>query len=70
MALASIQLCHIDPIDRAAGKFQVTVHHEGDNMQALFTCSSERDAIALRNAIREHADCLSDVFDFRERFKA
>lgn len=58
MALKNIQLCHADAVNREEGRFTVTVHHEDGNQLAVFDCSSEADAIALRNAIRDHADRL------------
>lgn len=67
MALQSIQQCHIDPINRAEGKFTVTVHADDGNQLAVFDCSSEADAIKLRNAIRDHADRLRRAADYRER---
>lgn len=67
MSLASIHLCAIDPVDRAAGKFQVTVHSDDGKQLAIFDCSSEMDALRLRTAIREHADQLNRVADYRER---
>ena len=67
MSLTSIQLCAIDPVDRAAGKFQVTVHSDDGKQLAIFDCSSEMDARRLRTAIREHADQLRRVADYRER---
>mgnify|MGYP001276664421 CR=1 FL=1 len=67
MSLTSIQLCTIDPVERAAGKFQVTVHSDDGRQLAIFDCSSEMDALHLRTAIREHADQLRRVADYRER---
>jgi len=67
MSLTSIQLCTIDPVDRAAGKFQVTVHSDDGKQLAIFDCSSEPDALRLRTAIREHADQLRRVADYRDR---
>lgn len=65
MALKDIQLCHIDPSNRAEGKFTVTVHSDDGKQLAVFDCDSERAAIALRNAIREQATQLKRVFDCR-----
>jgi hypothetical protein len=67
MSLKSTQLCHMDSVNRAEGKFSVTVHSEDGNVQATFACSSERAAHALRNAIREHADKLHHAANYRER---
>jgi hypothetical protein len=67
MSLASIGLCTIDPVDRPAGKFDVTVNSDDGNQLAIFACSSEHDALRLRTAIREHADRLRRVADYRER---
>jgi hypothetical protein len=64
MALKIIQLCHMDPSNRAEGKFTVTVHDEEGNKSAEFDCASEHDARQLRNAIREHADRLRRVADY------
>ena len=66
MALKSIQLCHMDPEDRANDKYSVTVHTEDGKVHATFDCSSEYDARVLRNAIREHADKLRRVADYRD----
>lgn len=65
MSLKDIQLAAINPLNRAEGKFEVIVHSDDGAQQAQFTCSSEDDAIRLRNAIREHADCLRRVADYR-----
>ena len=65
MALKSIQLCHIDPVNRAEGAFTVTINGDDGNISAVLRCSSELDAIRLRNAIRDHADYLARVDDFR-----
>lgn len=70
MALKSIQLAAINPIDRAAGKFEVLVHSDDGHQLAEFDCDSEHDAIALRNAIREHASRLRHVADYRPRKSA
>lgn len=67
MALKDIQLAAINPIDRASGKFEVVVHSEDGHQIAMFDCSSERDAIELRNAIRERADKLRRVCNYRPR---
>lgn len=67
MALANIQLCHMDALDRAAGRFSVTVHSEAGDQFATFHCSSERAAHDLRNAIRDNADSLHRVADYRDR---
>ena len=64
MALKSIQLAAISPSNRAEGKFIVTVHSDDGNKFADFDCDSERDAIVLRNAIREHAARLRHVADY------
>ena len=66
MALQSIQLCHMDPVDRARQKFTVQINSDDGKMLAVFDCSSEHDAIKLRNAIREHADQLRRVADYRD----
>lgn len=65
--MKSIQLCHMDPVDRATGKFSVTAHSDEEHMRVDFACSSERSARMLRDAIREHADKVSNVLDARER---
>lgn len=67
MSLTSIQLCTIDPVDRAAEKFQVTVHSDDGKQLAIFDCTGEMEALKLRTAIREHADQLRRVADYRER---
>ncbi len=67
MSLTSIQLCTIDPVDRAAGHFVVTAYSDDGKQMAIFDCSSEHDALRLRTAIREHADQLRRVADYRER---
>lgn len=67
MSLASIQLCTIDPVDRAAGHFAVTAYSDDGKQMAIFDCSSEHDALRLRTAIREHADRLRRAADYRDR---
>lgn len=67
MPLSNIQLCHMDPIDRAAGTFSVTAHSDAGDQFATFRCSSEHAARDLRNAIRENADALHGARDYRER---
>ena len=56
----------MDPEDRANDKYSVTVHTEDGKVHATFDCSSEYDARVLRNAIREHADKLRRVADYRD----
>ena len=65
MALKSIQLCHIDPVNRATSKFEVTVHNDEGDVLAIFSCGSEHDAIKLRNAT-QHAERLRRVADYRD----
>ncbi len=65
MALKSIQLATISPSNRAEGKFIVDVHSDDGKLTATFDCSSECDAVQLRKAIRDHADQLRRVSDFR-----
>jgi hypothetical protein len=67
MSLKTILLCHMDPVDRARDKFTVTINSEDGNMLATFDCSSEHDARRLRDAIRDHADRLRRVADYRDR---
>ena len=67
MSLKNIQLAAINPINRAEGRFEVVVHSDDGDQIAQFDCSSERDAITLRNAIREHADRLRHAADYRPR---
>lgn len=62
MALKSIQLCHIDAVDRARDKFTVTINSDDGQQQAIFRCDSEDDARKLRNAIRDHAVNLKRVY--------
>jgi hypothetical protein len=67
MPLKSIQLAAINPIDRAAGKYEVVVHSDEGDQLAMFDCPSEHDAVQLRNAVRQHADRLRSVGDYRDR---
>ncbi len=67
MTLKSIELAVINPINRAEAKFEVVVHSDDGDQLAQFSCSSECSALILRNAIREHADCLRRVADYRPR---
>lgn len=67
MPLKSIQLATISPSNRAAGLFDVDVHSDTGHLSATFGCSSESNAIRLRDAIRENADGLKNVFDSRDR---
>lgn len=46
-------------------RFEVLVHSDDGNKMALFNCSNERAALALRDAIREHADCLHQAGRYR-----
>lgn len=64
MPLKSIQLCHMDPVDRGRTAFTVTVNSDDGKQHATFNCSSESAARALRNAIRDHADELRRVADY------
>lgn len=65
MALKDIQLCHMDPEDRANQKFSVTAHDNDGKQQATFECTTEFNARMLRNAIRDYADKLRYVVDYR-----
>lgn len=65
MSLKNIQLAAINPIDRPAGRWEVVVHSNDGNQIAMFECGSELAAVQLRNAIREHADSLRRVADYR-----
>jgi hypothetical protein len=67
MSLKDIQLAAINPIDRPADRWEVVVHSDDDNQIAMFDCGSEYAAVQLRNAIREHADQLRRVADYRPR---
>lgn len=67
MPLKDIQLAAINPIDRSSGRFEVIVHSDDGNQIAMFDCSSEADALAVRNVIREHATRLRHVADYRPR---
>lgn len=59
----NIELCHIDPVDRAADLFEVTVQDSAGTKLAIFRCSGEGNARRLRDAIRDYADELRRVFD-------
>ena len=65
MALKNIQLCHMDPVNRAEGKFSVTANSDDGRLQAVFYCDSEDDARKLRDAIRDHATELRRVYTFQ-----
>lgn len=65
--MQNIQLATISPSNRAEGKFTVCAHSDDGQQSADFDCDSERDAIALRGAIRTHAARLRHVTDFRDR---
>ena len=67
MALKSIQLCHLDPVDRTADKFSVTINDDAGEQLAIFDVTGERNAVILRNGIREHADRLRRVADYRTK---
>ena len=67
MPLKNIQLCHIDPVDRANDVFDVTANSDDGKQLAVFRCSSESSALKLRSAIRDHADELRRAADYRER---
>lgn len=66
MALKNIQLATISPTNRVEGKFTVDVHSDDGKLCAIFDCSSETAAVRLRNAIRDYADQLRRVFDYRD----
>lgn len=65
MALKDINLAQISPSNRKEGQFTVTVYSDDGKQQATFKCSSEFDAVKLRNALRTHADELSNAADYR-----
>lgn len=65
MPLKSIQLATISPVDRAAGKYTVTAHSDDGHQSVDFDCIGEDNAIALRNAIRQHAERVRHVADYR-----
>lgn len=65
MALKSIQLAAINPVNRDLGKFEVVVHSDDGNQMAVFPVTGEHNAIRLRTAIRELADELRRVADYR-----
>jgi len=67
MALKSIQLATISPIDKARDLYEVTLHNDEGNVHATINCIGERSALTVRNALREHADRLRGVSDFRPR---
>ena len=64
MALKDVQLAVISPPCRTDQAFDVTAHSDDGNKRFTFKCTSEAAAVALRNAIREHADCLWNVADY------
>jgi len=64
MPLKDIQLATISPSNRADGRFVVIVHSDDGQKVADFDCDNERDAIHLRNAIREYASRLRYVANF------
>lgn len=66
MSLVNIQLATMYPAGTADGRFNVAVLSNDRNALAMFSCSSERAAAALRDAIREHADSLRHVANYRE----
>lgn len=57
----------LNPIDRAAGRFEVVVYKAGTggDVAAYFECNSEGDALRLRTAIRDCAEQLRRVHDYR-----
>ena len=67
MPLKSIQLAAINPRDRAGSEFEVVVHTDDGNQIAMFDCTGEDNAIKLRDAIRDCADRLRLVADYRPR---
>jgi len=62
MALKSIQLAHMDRHEEDS--FTVTVWSESQQQYAKFKCANERHAVKLRDALREHAECLVQVADY------
>jgi hypothetical protein len=64
MALLSIQLCHIDRV--GDGRCTVTCHSDDGKQLATFICANEADGLKLRNAIRDHAERLKSVGDYRD----
>lgn len=63
MPLKDRELATINPA--GAGRYTVTLFSEDGQMQATFDCASEKDAVALRYAIREHCEGLRHVVNFR-----
>lgn len=65
MGLKSIQLCHMDPSNRARDEFTVTCNSDDGHLLATFDCASEGAARHLRDAIRDYAVQLRRVADYR-----
>jgi hypothetical protein len=63
--MKNIQLCHIDPINRAEDKFTVTAHSDDGNAHVTFLCIGEHNALKLRDAIRQYAEKVRNVADYR-----
>lgn len=63
MPLKDIQLANISPANRAQGLFTVSAYSDDGHKYVTFDVTGERNAVQLRNAIREHADRLAYVFD-------
>lgn len=64
MALKDVQLATVSPPNRTEKTFDVTAHSDDGNKRVTFKCTTEAAAVALRNAIREHADSLWNVADY------
>ena len=64
MALKSIEFATVSrsPTHENPNRFTVDVYSDNGNIHAEFECASEADALALREAIRQHADRLRRVF--------
>lgn len=67
MALRSIQLCHMDPQDREKKEFTVTINSDDGNFWASLTVQGEDAARHLRDTLRQYADNLRSVGDYRPR---
>lgn len=66
MAMENTKLTTVIPVDKGETIFDVTVQSQDGWMLARFRCSGQHSAVALRDAIREHADSLHYVVDLRQ----
>lgn len=69
MPLIDIQLANINIVDRGRDLFEVNAYSNMQDQGVVFRVTGERQAVALRNAIRDNADYLQRVIDYTDRHR-